>query len=91
MTFYEKATKPHLFLVYCAVAALIGGIGSIRAGTFNVIAGLEGIFVWAGLILMLWHAWMKKPTWPAMLRSKQFWLGICLIAAGNILWFEFSK
>jgi hypothetical protein len=91
MTFYEKATRPHLFFTYCGVAALIGGIGSIKAGTLNAVAGVEGVFVWAGEILVLWHAWAHRPTWREILKSRQFWIGISLIVAGNIFWFLFSK
>jgi hypothetical protein len=91
MTFYEKATRPHLFLTYCAIAALLGGIGSIYAGTLNAIAAVEGAFVWTGIALMLWHAWRQKPNWQTMLKSKQFWLAVGLIAVGNIFWLEFSK
>ncbi|HEY6391874.1 MAG TPA: hypothetical protein VIX89_11390 [Bryobacteraceae bacterium] len=91
MTFYEKLTRPHLYLTYGAIAALVGGLGSIYAGRFDAVVSLEGVLVWTGLILMLWHAWAHKPTWPEILKSGQFWIGIILIAAGNIFWFAFSK
>ena len=91
MTFYEKATRPHLFVTYCATGALVGGMTSIYFKTLSAVAAVEGVFVWTGLVLMLWHAWTNKPTWPVMLRSKQFWFGIGLIATGDIFWFEFSK
>jgi hypothetical protein len=91
MTFYEKATRPHLCFTYCAIAALAGGLGSIYTGGFNAVGAIEGVFGWTGLILMLWHAWTHKPTWHETLKSKQFWIGISLIAAGNIFWFAFSK
>jgi hypothetical protein len=91
MTFYERVTRPHLFLTYVAIASLGGGLGSIYAGKFNAVVGIEGVLVWAGLILMLWHSWAHKPTWPEIIKSRQFWIGISLIAAGNIFWFAFSK
>jgi len=91
MTFDEKVTRPHLFLTYAAIGALICGLGSIYAGTFNAVVGIEGVLVWTGLILMLWHAWTHKPTWPEILKSRQLWIGTSLIAAGNIFWFAFSK
>ena len=91
MTLDEVVKRPHLFLACCAAFALIGGIGSTLAGQLNTVAITDGVFVWVGVIIMLRHAWMKKPTWPAMLRAKQFWIGVCLIAAGNFVFFEFSK
>jgi sulfite exporter TauE/SafE len=78
-------------MTYCAIGALIGGLGSIYRGEFNAVTGIEGVFVWTGAIVMLWHAWAHKPTWPEMLKSRQFWIGISLIAAGNIFWFAYSK
>jgi sulfite exporter TauE/SafE len=91
MTLYEKATRPHLSVTYCAIGALIGGVGSIYAGRFSAVVGVQGVFIWTGLILMLWYAWAHKPTWPKMLKAQKFWIGISLIVAGNIFWFAFSK
>jgi len=86
MALREKASRPHLFVTYCAIGVLIGGIGSQHAGMLNTAAYIQGLFIWMGVILMLGYTWTRKPTWPETLKSKQFWFGIGLIAVGNILW-----
>jgi hypothetical protein len=71
MTTYEKTTRPHLFVTYCAI---------------------EGVFVWTACLVMLRHAWAKKPNWPEMFKSNAFWVGVALISVGNIIfWLGISK
>lgn len=91
MTYYEKATRPHLAVTYCGIGALAGGAGSIYAGRFNALVAIQGVFVWTGLAIMLWQAWVNKPTWPEVLKAQQFWIGISLIAVGNIFWYAFPR
>lgn len=92
MTFREKASRPHLFVTYCAIGAFVGTIESIYAGAPNTISAIEGVFVWTGCLVMLRHAWAKKPNWTEMLKSHAFWVGVALIATGNILfWLGISK
>jgi hypothetical protein len=50
------------------------------AGTINVIGSS---FVWAGAIIVLWCAWVKRLEWCGMLRFAAFWLGIALAVAGK--------